>query len=97
MSKENDFRIDTSDYLGISHSTYKNRLMSLALTQPSQYFKLREIVAEKVKEQAIKSMYNTFYYVMTEGKGYDGTKATGQIAESIKIDGVSIFAPNLPK
>ena len=39
-----NFKIDTSNYLGIGHSTYKNKLLEIALTQPAQYFKIRENV-----------------------------------------------------
>ena len=71
----NNFKINTSDYLGINHTTFKNKLMEIALTKPADYFQLREIVLDKVKTQAIANLYNTIYSVLTEGKLSDGNSA----------------------
>jgi hypothetical protein len=68
MSSENNFRINTSNYLGLSNAKYKNNLLKMALTKPEDYFKLRATVLENLTEQLVKSMFNTFYYVMTNGK-----------------------------
>ena len=64
---EQSFKINTTNYLGIGHSTFKNKLLEIALTQPAQYFKIRENVLKNVKETAISKMYDTFYSVMTDG------------------------------
>ena len=88
----NNFKIDTSNYLGISHNAYKQRLLELALTQPEQYFELRETVLRNVKENAIKDLYNNFYSIMTEGNIAGGTTsaADGAAAETI-------FKPQYPQ
>ena len=87
----NNFKIDTSNYLGISHNTYKQRLLELALTQPEQYFQLREIVLRNVKENAIKDLYNNFYSIMTEGKISGGGSAAAGAGAETK------FVPNYPQ
>ena len=86
-----NFKIDTSDYLGISHTTFKNKLMEIALTKPSEYFQLREKVLERVKTNAIANLYNTIYLVLTEGKLNDGNLAAAGATQS------AIFVPNYPK
>ena len=95
---EQNFRIDTSNYLGIEHSNFKNKLMEIALVNPSDYFQLREYVLKSVKEQAIKTFYDTLYYVLSEGKltataapgsaATDGTTAARRAAQ---------FVPKYPK
>ena len=92
MAESQNFKIDTSNYLGISHSTYKNRLLEIALTQPAQYFKIRENVLKNVKENAIKNMYDTFYNVMSSGKIGGTNAATGDLT----VDANTIFVPAYP-
>ena len=95
MSSENNFRINTSNYLGLSNAKYKNNLLKMALTKPEDYFKLRATVLENLTETIVKNMFNTFYNVMTKG------------TNSIKDDGAGdncggdigrlddLFAPNM--
>ena len=95
---EQNFRIDTSNYLGIEHSNFKNKLMEIALVTPSDYFELREFVLSSVKEQAIKNFYDTIYYVLSEGK----LRATDAVGSAAANDGTAarragIFKPNYPK
>ena len=87
----NNFKIDTSNYLGISHNTYKQKLLELSLTKPEQYFELRETVLKNVKENAIKQLYENFYSIMTDGNIFGaGSAAEGTAAEAI-------FVPNYPQ
>lgn len=102
MADDNNFRINTSDYLGISHSEYKNKLLQLSLTQADNYFKLREQVLKTVKENAIKQLYNTFYYAMTSGtKGTTAANGDWNPAENIAAGAFAnadtFFVPNYPK
>ena len=62
-----NFKIDTGDYLGIEHEAYKTRLFQLALTKPDDYFKLRELVLEKVKRDAVATQYDVYYNLLSEG------------------------------
>ena len=48
------FKIDTSDVLGISYNAYKTKMYALALSRPSDYYKLREQVVQKIKDAADK-------------------------------------------
>ena len=98
---EQSFKINTTNYLGIGHSTFKNKLLEIALTQPAQYFKIRENVLKNVKERAISNMYDTFYSVMTEGtvkkEGVSGNAAYD--SENLVgggIDVTKVFVPNYP-
>ena len=70
-----DFKINTTNYLGLDHSTYKNKLLQISLTNSSEYFKMRENVLKNVKNDAISKMYETFYLVMSEGKLINGRNA----------------------
>lgn len=61
------FRIDANAYLGHNYSSFRDKLFSLAIANPSQYFKIREEVVKKVKETAVKNLYETIYDVMNDG------------------------------
>ena len=56
-----------SDYLGFKYEEYKNDLYALALAKPSDYFKLRKVVIDKVKTQAIGNIYKSFFNILSKG------------------------------
>ena len=100
MAEPQSFRLNTSNYLGLNHNTFKNKLLEIALTQPAQYFKIRENVLKNVKEKAISNMYDTFYNVMTKGtvEGPTGTQNAANDALN-PIAGITVetmFVPNYP-
>ena len=84
-----NFKINTSDYLGIEHEAYKTRLFQLALTKPDDYFKLREEVLEKVKRDAVEIQYEVYYNLLSEG-----TDSTGGPIVSTPYQ--AIFKPCVP-
>ena len=67
-----NFKINTSDYLGIAHEAYKTKLFQLALTKPDDYFKLREQVLATVKRDAVATQYDVYYNLLSEGKTSHG-------------------------
>ena len=36
-----NFEVDTSDYMGFKYEEYLNELMSIAMSKPSEYYKIR--------------------------------------------------------
>ena len=97
-----NFKIDPSDYRGIEHEEFRTNLLNLALTQPTEYNKLRMHVLRKVKKAAVDSQYAIYYYLLTEGHGVgaDGkTKAANNIcADTPAVAAhVDIFVPRVPK
>ena len=72
MSAIDRFEINTSNYLGLDYSTYKNDLYALALSKPSDYFVLRKNTLKIVKEQAIANIYKSFYNLLLKGQDIDG-------------------------
>ena len=87
-----NFKLDTTNYLGIEHTTFKNDLMQLALTDPAKYFELRKEVLESVKTKAISNLYDTIYSVLTEGDvSTGGSSAAGNAAAA------ALFKPKYPK
>lgn len=88
----NNFKVDVQDYLSIKYTTYKEKLLQLALTNPTNYYQLREMVMEKVVNDAIGNLYESLYNVMTSGTLRDGaTKA------SAGANSNALFVPNYPK
>ena len=69
----NRFAVTPSNYLGFEYEEYKNDLYSLALSKPSEYFKLRKAVVKSVKTDAVGDIYDTFTKILSEGKSNDGT------------------------
>ena len=92
----NTFNIDTGDYLGIKYESFKDEMLALALAEPSEYFKLRKAVLQKVKQQAVEDQFKIYYNLLTTGTD----KAGGQIltgGAGIRGDTADKFVPNYPK
>ena len=68
----NQFKLDTNDVLGLNYQKYCEKIKSLALSKPSEYFDLRQEVLEKVKADAVGNLYNTLFAVLSEGKDLAG-------------------------
>ena len=56
-----EFKIDPADYLGIEHEGFKQNMLELALSKPSEYFELRRIILDHVKKETVKNIYTTYY------------------------------------
>ena len=87
-----NFRIDTGDYLGIEHEAYKTKLFQLALTDPDEYFKLREKVLEIVKKDAVSNQYDVYYNLLSEGKTSGGIPIVNALGQKY----VKLFKPCVP-
>jgi len=85
-----NFALDTSDYLSINYSEFKDDMLALALSKPSEYFALRKSVLRNVKAKAIEAIYDQYYSLLTDGTDPEGTPlAEGDYADQ--------FKPNYPK
>ena len=58
------FELDTSDYLGIDHAAFRDIMLALALSKPSEYFQLRKNVLAAVKRNAVANIYKTYYSLL---------------------------------
>ena len=68
MSAKQNFQVDTSDFLGFQYEEYLNELMSIAVSQPSKYYKMRSEVLKELKQIVITSVYDTYYNLLTTGE-----------------------------
>lgn len=66
MSEQN-FKINTDNYLAFEYEEYKEALQALALSQPSEYYKLRKNVLSSLKKGIIKQVFETYYNLLTSG------------------------------
>jgi hypothetical protein len=82
------FKIKPQNYLGLSWGRYKSDLYALALAKPAVYAKIRQDVLDKVKNDAIDKMYETFFTVLDKGE-VGGTP--------IIKDGSKIYTPSYPE
>ena len=69
---KNQFFVPTDDVLGFEYQAYVAKVRSLALATPSEYFELRRVVLKQVKSDAVGSLYNTIFNVLTEGRDIKG-------------------------
>jgi hypothetical protein len=92
----NTFEIDTGDYLGIKYESFKDDMLALALAEPSEYFKLRKVVLEKVKQDAVEDQFKIYYNLLTLGKKKGGGDL---IIGDVGLKGTTVakFVPNYPK
>ena len=92
----NDFEIDTGDYLGIKYESFKDEMLSLALAEPSEYFLLRKVILERVKQQAVEDQFKIYYNLLTLGQTKGGAEIVPRTA-GLKPSTVEKFVPNYPK
>lgn len=62
-----NFQVDTSDYLGFQYEEYLNELMALAVSKPSEYYKIRAETLKLLKQVVVKTVYDTYYGLLTKG------------------------------
>ena len=96
MADDFNFKIDPTDYLGIGHEKFKTDMLELAISKPDKYFKLRKLVLEGVKTQAVKKQYGVYYYLLTLGKKATDTGARGD-RYLVDDEDYNKFVPNVPK
>ena len=63
-----NFQVDTNDYLGFQYEEYLNELMALAVSKPSDYYKIRAETLKLLKQVVVKQVYNTYYGLLTTGE-----------------------------
>ncbi len=92
--KDFNFKVNPSDFRGIEHEKFRTKLLNLAITEPTKYNQLRMDVLEKVKEAAVNSQYNIYYYLLTTGMNETND---GHILEKSTSKGLSgLFVPRVP-
>ena len=57
---------------GLAFKKYKNKMYSLALSSPKQYYHLREAVLDQVQTQIVKDLYAIFYNALVHGTDKGG-------------------------
>ena len=91
-----NFKVKPSDYLGSGHEAYKADMMQIALSTPSEYFKLRKVALEKIKAAAVNQQYNIYYHLLTLGKTPNGVDSV-VAGSGLQGDTVTKFQPNVPR
>jgi hypothetical protein len=91
MSTPQNFEVDTSDYLGFQYEEYLNELMSIAVSKPSQYYKMRSDTLKELKQVVVKTVYNTYYNLLTKGT-VDGKEPLGDLIPHYPQQKASQFA-----
>ena len=90
----NEYKVDPSNFLGIEHSEYKNEILALALSRPSEYYQLRKAVVKNMKTGFVTQAYDSFYNLLSTGS------KTGASDASMAVNGGAakdLFIPKLPK
>jgi len=62
-----NFKIDPKAYFGLENEKFRAIMLQLALSKPTEYFAMRLNVTEEVKAKLVDDMYETFYYLMSDG------------------------------
>ena len=86
-----NFRVNPSDFRGIEHEKFRTKLLNLAITKPTEYNDLRMNVLEAVKQKAVNSQYDIYYYLLTAGRN---EKNDASIIEG--KDNADLFVPRVP-
>jgi hypothetical protein len=62
-----NFKVETSNYLGFEYEEYLNELMALAVSTPSKYYEIRAKTLKALKQDVISAVYKTYYDLLTTG------------------------------
>lgn len=57
---------------GLAFKKWKNKMYSLALSSPKQYYHLREAVLDSVQTEIVKDLYKIFYNALVHGTDKNG-------------------------
>ena len=69
MAQNNqNFKLDTSNYIGFQYKTYLNQMKAVALTKPSDYAVMRNNIVNDLADKLSKDWYDRTYEILTEGK-----------------------------
>ena len=100
MADKTSFNVDSANYLGLDNDVYQAEILELALTRPSDYFKLRKHILQQVKKLAVENQYNIYYNLLVNGSGTkpDGTPKVDTFSQEARIttDG-ALYRPQMPK
>jgi hypothetical protein len=66
-TKDDPFKIQVNDVLGIDHSAYRAKVYALALSDPSKYYRIREQIVSAIKDTAVKNIYEIIYSFLKDG------------------------------
>ena len=91
-----NFRVETSNYLGFEYEEYLNQLMALAISKPSDYYKIRADTLKALKQGIITQVYETYYTLLTEGE-IDGTNTLNSLKPSYPQQKASQFSLSASK
>jgi len=69
MAQNNqNFKLNTSNYIGFQYKTYLNQMKAVALTKPSDYAVMRNNIVNDLADKLSKDWYDRTYEILTEGK-----------------------------
>ena len=93
-----NFKINPADYAGIDHEAYRSDMLQLALTQPTEYTKLRKELLNIVKKTAVNSQYAIYYYLLTVGQEAGTGDGGNSILKNAKLEEATkdMFVPHVP-
>ena len=63
-----NFRVNTSDYLGYQYKQYCDSLRGLSLSQPRELVAIRKGVTARLRDELVRSWFDVIYSVLSEGR-----------------------------
>jgi len=67
MSQDQNFKLNTSNYIGFQYKTYLNQMKAVALTKPSDYAVMRNNIVNDLADKLSKDWYDRTYEILTDG------------------------------
>ena len=67
MAQNQNFKLDTSNYIGFQYKTYLNQMKAIALTEPSKYAEMRNEIVNELADKLSKEWYDRTYEILTDG------------------------------
>ena len=88
-----NFKVNVANVLGLDQQKTRATLLSLALSQPSEYFALRQTVIDKITLNSVEAIYEQYWNILTSGRYLE----SGKGEQLMYPDKKTPFKPNLPE
>jgi len=67
-----NFKLNVKNYLGLENQAFRNKMMQIALTNPTAFYKLRDKTLETVIDNMVSQLYDHMYNLLTTGTDLNG-------------------------
>jgi hypothetical protein len=92
----NKFELDTEDVLGYGYQEYLSNIRGVAISQSSEYYKLRSALMRTIKRDAVKNLYTSIFQALSKGCDINGRPIQSDEGNGTVVLGRGSLVPMYP-